>query len=66
MTQPKSKEGAMRQYDANLNAYRRDFAGGGSFGFDWATMRLNSPDRYERARHLSALFKTLPSRSNKD
>ena len=66
MREPKSKEGALRQYDANLNAYRRDFAGGGSFGFDWPTMRLNAPERYERAQHLASLFKTLPSRVNKD
>ena len=66
MRDPKSKEGALRQYDANLNAYRRDFAGGGSFGFDWPTMRLNAPDRFERAQKLAALFKTLPSRHNAD
>lgn len=66
MRDPKSKEGALRQYDANINAYRRDFAGGGSFGFDWVTMRLNAPDRFERAQKLAAMFKTLPSRANKD
>ena len=66
MRDPKSKEGARRQYDANLNAYRRDFAGGGSFGFDWPTMRLNAPDRFERAQKLAAMFKTLPSRRQAD
>ncbi len=38
MREPKSKEGALRQYDAILRSYRRDFAGGGSFGFDFPTM----------------------------
>ena len=62
MRDPKSKEGALRQYDAIIRSYRRDFAGGGSFGFDFPTMRLNSPERYAQLEHLSSLFKTLPSR----
>ena len=48
---------------ALLNSYRRDFAGGGSFGFDMPTFRLNSPDRYARFQHLKALNETLPSRN---
>lgn len=59
---PKSKEGAARQFDSLIRSYRRDFAGGGAFGFDWPTFRLNSPERYERARELSRLFASLPSR----
>ena len=66
MREPKSKEGALRQYEAVLNSYRRDYAGGGSFGFDWTTMRLNSPERYDRLQHLSSLLKTLPSRASID
>lgn len=66
MREPKSKEGALRQYDALIRSYRRDFAGGGSFGFDWPTMRLNSPERFARARELSAMFQTLPSRHSGD
>ena len=66
MREPKSKEGALRQYDATLNAYRRDFAGGGSFGFDWPTMRLNAPERFEQLQRLASLFKTLPSRHKAD
>ena len=66
MREPKSKEGALRQYEATINAYRRDFAGGGSFGFDWVTMRINAPERFERCQHLASLFKTLPSRANLD
>ena len=56
----KSKEGCVRQINALLNSYRRDFAGGGSFGYDWATMRLNSPERYERVRELQNLWHELP------
>jgi len=64
--QPKSKEGALRQYDATIRAYRRDFAGGGSFGFDMPTFRLNDPERYARCAELAAMMKTLPSRHNHD
>ena len=60
---PKSSEGASRQYAALIRSYRRDFAGGGSFGFDWPTFRINSPERYERARLLLRLIDELPLRS---
>jgi hypothetical protein len=59
---PRSKEGAARQINALLNSYRRDFAGGGAFGFDWPTMRLNSPETYERIRALQKLAGELPFR----
>jgi len=59
---PKSKEGCARQIDALIRAYRRDFAGGGAFGFDWPTMRLNSPERYERICALQKLSGELPFR----
>ncbi len=62
MKPPKSKEGAQRQFDAIVRSYRRDFAGGGSFGFDWPTFRLNSPERYEQVMRLQALWPALPSR----
>lgn len=57
---PKSKAGCERQINALLNSYRKDFAGGGSFGFDWPTLRLNSPERYERIRALQNLWHDLP------
>jgi hypothetical protein len=60
--QPKSKEGALRQIDALIRSYRREFAGGGAFGFDWPTLRLNSPERYERIRDLQRAYANLPSR----
>jgi hypothetical protein len=59
---PKSKQGCVRQVDAILRSYRRDFAGGGAFGYDWPTFRLNSPDRYERVRALQNLWHELPFR----
>ena len=59
---PKSKQGCARQIDAVLRAYRRDFAGGDAFGYDWPTFRLNSPDRYERVRALQKLAIELPFR----
>lgn len=59
---PKSKQGCARQIDALIRAYRRNFAGGGSFGFDWVTMRLNAPDTYSRIRALQALYVGLPFR----
>ena len=57
---PKTKAGAVRQIDVLINAYRRNWAGGGSFDFDWATMRLNDPDTYGRIRALQNLYVELP------
>jgi hypothetical protein len=57
---PKSKAGCEQQIDSLLRAYRRDFAGGGSFGYDWSTFKLNSPERYERVRALQKLWHDLP------
>lgn len=60
---PKSKEGCAKQIDALLAEYRRNFAGGGSFGFDWQTLRMNDPERYERIRALQTLCLGLPRRT---
>jgi hypothetical protein len=59
---PKTREGALRQFYAVIASYKRDFGGGGSFGWDWPTFRLNCPDRCNRARELLTLAKTLPAR----
>lgn len=61
---PKTKEGCSRQIDRVLRSYQRDFAGGGSFGWDWPTFKLNSPDRYQRVRDLQNLAVELPFRAN--
>ena len=57
---PKTKEGCARQIRSVVLSYERDFAGGGAFGYDWPTFRLNSPERYERVRALQKLFGELP------
>jgi len=59
---PKTKEGCARQMALVLKLYRQDFAGGGSFGYDWPTFRLNAPALYARVRALQALYPHLPSR----
>lgn len=59
---PKSKEGCERQINALIRAYQRDFSGGGTFGYDWPTFRINDPTRYERVRTLQNLWRGLPSR----
>jgi hypothetical protein len=56
----KSKRGAVRRYRALVNAYRRLYAGGGSFGFDWATLRLNAPETYAEIQALRAAYASLP------
>lgn len=62
MAQIRTKEGATRRYESRLRQYMRDFAGGGSFGFDWPTMRLNAPGTYAELRQILDIFPTLPSR----
>ena len=59
---PKPKQGCARQIDALIRAYCHDFAGGGSFGWDWPTFRLNDAERYERVRGLQTLWHELPFR----
>ena len=59
---PKSKQGCERQIRAILRSYERDYAGGGRFGYDWPTFRMNSPERYERVRELQKLYADLPFR----
>jgi hypothetical protein len=57
---PKSKRGAYRQYRALLRAYKRAFDGGGAFGWDWPTLRLNSPETYTKIEALRAVYTQLP------
>jgi hypothetical protein len=58
--EPKSKRGASRLIDALIRAYRRKFSGGGQFGFDWPTMRLNDPETYGRLMEIKAVYDRLP------
>lgn len=57
---PKTKRGANRQYNALIRRYHAMFDGGGMFGWDWPTFRLNWPEGYARAKELIALSKALP------
>lgn len=57
---PKSKRGADRQYNAILNRYHDMFRGGGMYGWDWPTFRLNWPEGYTRCRELRAIYFSLP------
>lgn len=57
---PKTKRGAWRQYDAIWNAYRRAYAGGGMFGFDWPTFRVNWPEAYDHIQKMKEAFPSLP------
>jgi hypothetical protein len=58
---PKTKRGAVRQYETIMRACRRDLAGGLAFGMDWPTIRVTFPERYARIQHLKAIYKDLPS-----
>jgi hypothetical protein len=54
---PKSKAGAIRQYSIMFNAYTRAFSGGGSFGWDWTTLRANAgEDYYNRMQTLKGII----------
>jgi hypothetical protein len=61
MNDPKSKRGALRQYNALINACQRDFAGGLVYGMDWPTIRNTFPERYARIQELKAMYEGLPS-----
>lgn len=57
---PKTQRGATRQWNAIVSAYKRDYAGGGAFGYDWVTFRLNQPDAYAHIKAVQAIFASLP------
>jgi hypothetical protein len=59
--EPKTKRGAMRQYNALINACRRELAGGLQFGMDWPTVRTTFPERYARIQALKSMYEGLPS-----
>lgn len=56
----RSKRGAIRRYNAIINACYRDLAGGTSFGIDMPTLRLWFPERHAEIMALRATFGTLP------
>lgn len=58
--EPRTKRGANRQYSAILRAYRTAFNGGGSFGWDWPTLRLNWPKGFVKLQSLKSIYYNLP------
>lgn len=60
MRAPRTKQGAERQAQALIRKWRRNLAGGLSFGLDWPTVAAAFPDDYARFQELKALYKTLP------
>lgn len=60
MRDPKTKRGAVRQYNAIIRTCRRDMAGGLMFGMDWPTVRITFPERYARLNALREMHKQLP------
>lgn len=65
MRTPKSRQGCDRQIAALIRSYKRDFAGGGAFGYDMPTFAANSRERYDQVIALQALRDTLPDRQAK-
>ena len=57
----RTKRGAIRRYNAIIRKYRRDFAGGGMFGFDLPTMRSNCPEAYAEIQALRDIYPKLPA-----
>ena len=60
-TTPATKRGAARRFYAALAAYKRAYAGGGAFGWDWPTLRANEPELYAYFKTLNALNQELPN-----
>jgi hypothetical protein len=58
---PRSKRGANQRYGAVIRAYKRAFAGGGAFGWDWPTLRLNWPEAHAYLQCLKDIYYKLPA-----
>lgn len=56
----RTKRGADRHYEAVLNAYKVAWSGGGSFGWDWPTLRANWPEGYVYLRGICDVYDQLP------
>lgn len=59
---PKSREGAYRQYDAIIRAYKRTYSGGGMFGMDMDTFYYQAPEAYRHVKAIQAAYLDLPGR----
>jgi hypothetical protein len=60
LLEPKTRAGCDIQANAIWNQYRRDFAGGGRWGFDWPTFAANAPASYARIKRLNEIRDGLP------
>ena len=58
----KSKQGCERRINALIRAYQINFSGGGAFGWDWPTFKINDPDRFNQVHTLQKLWMELPFR----
>ena len=56
----RSKRGALRRYNAIINACYRDAKGGTEYGIDWPTLRVTWPDRYAKLQEIKTLYPNLP------
>lgn len=43
-------------YDRILRRYQSVYSGGGSFGWDWATMRGQNPEVYDALKYLESKY----------
>lgn len=59
-TMPRTKRGAVRQYDAIMRAARNGMAGGLTFGMDWRTFKITFPKAAAHVAAMRAAFPTLP------
>jgi hypothetical protein len=59
-TMPKSKRGAVRQYNAIMRAAHHALRGGLQYGMDWPTFRCKFPDEAAHVTAVKAAYPTLP------
>jgi len=61
VAQPKSKRGAIRQYNAVIREAYRKLAGGTKFGVDLTTLKIVWPQGYDKIAELRMMYGTLPA-----
>jgi hypothetical protein len=57
---PKTKRGALRQYNAVMNRVFRSLRGGLEYGLDWPTFYATFPDEAAHVTAIKAVYKSLP------
>ncbi|MBK4735981.1 hypothetical protein [Noviherbaspirillum pedocola] len=57
---PKSKRGAVRQYNALVTRFYRELDGGCTFGIDWPTARSFFPKECAHIDAMRSAFAALP------